>query len=230
MSAQKFNERKLITKISGISGKKHFYEARKLVQEELGASVTKRRRKSLLDTLVTIELYANRPKAALELMAQRRALGCSNWTERLDENLLVAEIYARLGRMFEARAELTEILRDKNYLRFGSLLRMLELYVEVDGACHEEMKQVIAEASAVAIHSTGIPVTSDDEKLTVEKKVENASAVYRTAAKGYEALLLRTFDTASSDSRKVLIGDIKAYLVEKKVTFFNGLAQSSWRS
>jgi hypothetical protein len=227
MSAQRFNDRKLIAKVLELSNQGRFKEARKLVQEELdlGASVPKRRRKRLLDTLVMIELSAKKPKRALEYLAQRRALRYSNWTERLNESLRRAQIYTRVGKWFEARAELTELLRDKNCLRFASLLRALELYVEVDGACREEMEQVLAEASAVAIRSSGIPVTGDEGKLTTKEKIKSVSAVYRTAAKGYEALLLRTFDAASPESRKVLVGDIQTYLVEEKVKFFNGLAR-----
>lgn len=227
MSVRRFNERKLVTKVLELSGKKHFKEARKLIEEELNlsASVPKRRRKSLLDILVMIESDSERPQAAFKFLAQRHALGYSNWTERLNESLRTAQIYARFGKFFEARAELTELLRDKNCLRFASLLRALELYVEVDEACREEMEQVLAEASAVAIRSSGIPVTGDEGKLTTKEKIKSVSAVYRTAAKGYEALLLRTFDAASPESRKVLVGDIQTYLVEEKVKFFNGLAR-----
>jgi len=226
-SAREFGGRKLKDRVSDLLGKGQFKEARRLVQDELdlGDSIPKRRQIDLLNSLITIELRAKRPVAVLEALSQRRALGYRNWQERLDEGLSAAAIFARFGKLFEARAELTKVLRDKNCLRWDSLLRALELYVEMDVACREEMETILTEASDVAIHKNGIPVASDQTNRTVEEKIKSVSATYRAASKGYEALLLRAFDPANLTSREALLKDIREYISSEKVAFFVGLGQ-----
>jgi hypothetical protein len=220
-------ERELTMKLLELENKKQFKAARTILREKLdsGASLTKRRQEMLLDNLIRVELRAGRPLAALKAFERRRTLGTSSLSERLYQHLEAATILSQSEQWLAARAELTQLFTDKHFLQSSELLSALERYFDIEDECRKLLTPILEDACKTAVRRLGIPLSIDLEKATLEETVRSARTVYRAAAQKYQALLLRAFADTDQDQRNVLELDLKEYISDEKVGFFNGLAR-----
>jgi hypothetical protein len=109
-------------------------EARVLVNRRLSELPKNARRTegAILDILSLVEISANRPRIALEVLARRRSLRSRDSSRAFDDSLLVARLLMTTEQSCAARAELTELLSKPKAAGWDGILSALGLYLEAE--------------------------------------------------------------------------------------------------
>lgn len=202
-------------------------KARRTLKRLLSVSVpgSKAKQKRLLDDLFYVEVNEGRLNAALEVLKRRRALGFRNSGQRMDAVFETCGLLYKASHIFEARAELIRLLRDRRSLDWNGLLSALSLFVEVDEKCRELMNSVLSEASGVAIRKLGFPTSIGRMATDAPQMIRAADSMFRADSKLYSELLCRVFTESTQEGRGRVIGDLLEFSEGAGVEFFKEQAR-----
>ena len=195
--------------------------ARLLVRDALSALPTRSRKyPQLLELLLNIELSAGRTREAMAVLKRRRSLGYRTTGEAFDSSLLSASILMKSEQWFDARAELTDPLRDPKGHEWAGILEALCVYVEADKRCQLEMKQSLEIAFRAAVERFGLPAPAVIGERGIGRAIKHGHRLFRLASIQYQSLVLRVIKAGTTQDRDVLRNYILTGLDAETVGYF----------
>ena len=179
----------------------------------------------MLDILSLIEISANRPRIALEVLARRRSLRSRDSSRAFDDSLLVARLLMTTGQYFAARTELTDLLSKSKAAGWNGILSALGLYVEAEEQCSVNMQGILARGLAAAIRMYDLPVPMPAEGVDVREAVREAHRVFFAASKSHSGLILQAVEATTADKFAVVIKELEDRIGKEPVGYFQRLQQ-----
>src|SRR5207245_2925309 len=149
-------------------------------------SGSRRREGALLHLLFDVEMYSQRPSAALKVLARRRSLGFRRDSALvLDANLLSARLLMDNQQWFAARAKLTDLLRGTERKTWYSIFDALVAYVRADERCREEMESKLVKNCEAVVKEFGIPAQALRGTSNVEESIRRIETLIGASSKQY---------------------------------------------
>ena len=214
--------RELQIAVNDLLANKRAGPARNLVASRLEKTPAgnKRLQQNLLNVMLSIELYLQRPGPALELLAKIRSMGFASIPDSFDATLGIASLLASKRKWFSARAELTQLLSDARCTRWPGILDALKIYVDVEEACSKQMDYRVRRAYSGALKQFGFssPVPTDDNDL--QQSIKVAHSDFRVSSSRHTQCILAVLSANTEDARSRVAVQLRNNLKMETVGFF----------